>query len=102
MARNLIRLSGLKPDVDIRITYTGLRPGEKLYEEKLMAEEGLQKTANDKIFVANPLEFADEAFLSDLTELYGIAYANEASQLRDKVEKMVPTYMRNPEELCTI
>ena len=102
MARNLIRLSGLKPDVDIRITYTGLRPGEKLYEEKLMAEEGLQKTANDKIFVANPLEFADEAFLSDLTELYGIAYANEASQLRDKVEKMVPTYVRNPEELCTI
>ena len=64
LARNLIRLSGFKPDVDIKIEYTGLRPGEKLYEEKLMAEEGLQKTDNDLIHIGNPIPFDVDAFLA--------------------------------------
>ena len=57
LARNLIRLSGFKPDIDIKVQYSGLRPGEKLYEEKLMAEEGLQNTANERIHIGKPLSF---------------------------------------------
>lgn len=69
LARNLIRLSGLKPDADIQIEYTGLRPGEKLYEEKLMAEEGLRKTPNHLIHIARPLDIDDARFLSQLGEM---------------------------------
>ena len=63
LARNMIRLSGYKPDVDIKIVYTGLRPGEKLYEEKLMAEEGLTKTENELIHMGRPIPFETDEFL---------------------------------------
>ena len=92
LARNLIRLSGYKPDVDIKIEYTGLRPGEKLYEEKLMAEEGLQKTDNDLIHIGNPIKFDEDAFLSRLEELMLVAYANKEGQIRGLVKDMVSTY----------
>ena len=68
LARNLIRLSGYKPDVDIKIIYTGLRPGEKLYEEKLMAEEGLKKSPSNKIFIGCPIPFDVEVFLEQLKD----------------------------------
>ena len=92
LARNLIRLSGLQPDIDIPIVYTGLRPGEKLYEEKLMAEEGLKKTANDMIFIGMPIPFDEDEFLSQLGELMDIAYRNKDDVIRDYVAKIVKTY----------
>ena len=95
LARNLIRLSGLRPDIDIKIEYTGLRPGEKLYEEKLMAEEGLQKTDNDLIFIGNPIRFDVDGFLNRLENLMLAAYANR-EDIRDLVKDMVSTY--HPEE----
>ncbi len=91
LARNLIRLSGLKPDVDIKIEYTGLRPGEKLYEEKLMAEEGLRRTENKLIHIGCPIPFDTETFLDNLDELNEIAYRNDES-IRSYVERIVPTY----------
>ncbi len=91
LARNLIRLSGFKPDVDIRIEYTGLRPGEKLYEEKLMAEEGLRSTDNEMIHIGNPIPFDVDLFLTRLGELMDAAYANRAD-VRELVERMVSTY----------
>ena len=92
LARNLIRLSGYKPDVDIKIEYTGLRPGEKLYEEKLMAEEGLQKTDNDLIHIGNPIKFDEDVFLNKLENLMLAAYANKEGQIRGLVKDMVSTY----------
>ena len=92
LARNLIRLSGFKPDIDIKIEYTGLRPGEKLYEEKLMAEEGLQKTDNDLIHIGNPIKFDEEAFLKQLEALTEAAYANKEEQIRALVQQSVSTY----------
>ncbi|MBQ6257707.1 MAG: polysaccharide biosynthesis protein, partial [Clostridia bacterium] len=95
LARNLIRLSGYVPDVDIKIEYTGLRPGEKLYEEKLMAEEGIQKTENDLIYIGKPIPFDTEKFLASLEQLMLSAYSNKAD-IRERVEKMVSTY--HPED----
>ena len=69
MARNLIKLSGYEPDVDIDIVYTGLRPGEKLYEELLMEEEGLQDTPNHMIHIGKPIELDKDSFFEDLKEL---------------------------------
>ena len=91
LARNLIKLSGYKPDVDIKIVYTGLRPGEKLYEEKLMAEEGLKKTENDLIHIGCPIPFDVDAFLMKLEALMLKAYANK-DDIRDMVADMVSTY----------
>ena len=91
LARNLIKLSGHKPDVDIPVVYTGLRPGEKLYEEKLMAEEGLQKTENELIHIGNPVPFDTELFLKQLKRLMDAAYENDQS-IREAVAEMVPTY----------
>ena len=91
LARNLIRLSGLKPNVDIKVEYTGLRPGEKLYEEKLMAEEGLEKTDNDKIHIGKPLVFDIDKFLDDLDDLMDAAYAN-STDIKRLVAGMVSTY----------
>ena len=91
LARNLIRLSGFKPDVDIRIEYTGLRPGEKLYEEKLMAEEGITKTKNDLIFIGKPIEFEVDWFLAELKQLMQEAYLN-SPYMKERVAKVIPTY----------
>lgn len=91
LARNMIRLSGLKPDVDIKIEYTGLRPGEKLYEEKLMAEEGLRTTDNKLIHIGCPIPFDTDHFLDHLEQLIEIAYRNDEG-IRAYVEQIVPTY----------
>ena len=91
LARNLIRLSGYKPDVDIKIEYTGLRPGEKLYEEKLMAEEGLKKTKNDLIHIGCPIPFDIEEFLKELDDLLEAAYRNR-DDMKELVQKVVTTY----------
>ena len=91
LARNLIRLSGYKPDVDIKIEYTGLRPGEKLYEEKLMTEEGLRRTENDLIHIGTPIQFDVNRFFGDLERLMMSAYDNEAD-IRDQVEAIVKSY----------
>ncbi len=92
LARNLIKLMGLKPDEDIKIVYTGLRPGEKLYEEKLMAAEGLQKTANDLIYVAEPLQIDTDVFLQKLDEIIKIAYTEDNDEVKEKVKEIVPEY----------
>ena len=91
LAKNLIRLSGFIPDEDIRIEFSGLRPGEKLYEERLMAEEGLQKTENDSISVAKPIEMNDEEFFQALELLKREVY-EETGEVRKYVQKLVPTY----------
>ena len=91
LARNLIRLSGHTPDGDIKIEYTGLRPGEKLYEEKLMAEEGLKKTENELIHIGCPIPFDIEEFLKELDALTEAAYKND-DKIRERVEKIVSTY----------
>ncbi len=91
LARNLIRLSGYTPDVDIKISYSGLRPGEKLFEEKLMAEEGLKKTKNDLIHIGCPIPFDTNLFLSQLEELLEAAYKNK-DDMKERVEKVVNTY----------
>ena len=91
LAVNLIRLSGLEPNVDVDIVCTGLRPGEKLYEERLMAEEGLQKTANDMISIGRPLEIDDELLSRKLDELYQAAH-EETDRMKLLVSELVPTY----------
>ena len=97
MARNLIRLSGYTPDVDIKIVYTGLRPGEKLYEEMLMNEEGLQETDNKLIHIGKPIEMDDEWFLEKLNEL-NEASKLESDRIRILVSEVVPTYQYQPEK----
>ena len=91
LARNLIRLSGFKPDIDIKVQYSGLRPGEKLYEEKLMAEEGLQNTANERIHIGKPLSFDIDAFLGKVDDLMEAAYKNK-EDIREMVKDIVETY----------
>ena len=91
MARNLIRLSGLEPDVDIQIVYTGLRPGEKLYEEMLMSEEGLKETPNKLIHVGEPIEMDDELFEKQL-EMLEKACTSEAKDIKQIVASVVKTY----------
>ena len=92
LARNLIRLSGFTPDVAIKLVYPGIRPGEKLYEEKLMAEEGLEKTPNKMIHVGKPLNLNTEEFLTQLERL-AVASYNNSSHIREMVSQMVPTYV---------
>lgn len=91
LAENLIRLSGYKVGEDIEIKITGLRPGEKLYEEMLMSEEGLTDTANSLIHIGKPLEFDEEQFFEQLNKLYEYAYS-EGDNIKSMVETIVPTY----------
>ncbi len=91
LARNLIRLSGYEPDVDIKIEYTGLRPGEKLYEEKLMAEEGMKNTDNKLIHIGKPIEFDVEVFFRQLSDLAQASYENDPNIVR-RVQTIVPTF----------
>ena len=92
LARNLIKLSGLRPDIDIKISYTGLRPGEKLYEEKLMAEEGLTRTENNLIHIGRPIPFDNDTFLKDVKLLMNASYAEQEDTIRSLVAKVVSTY----------
>lgn len=91
LARNFIKLSGFEPDVDIKISYSGLRPGEKLYEEKLMAEEGLKKTDNDLIHIGQPITFDTEKFLGQLETLAAESYEN-SDHIVELVESIVTTF----------
>ena len=91
LATNLIKLSGYKPGEDIEIKFTGLRPGEKMYEELLMNEEGLKETANKMIFIGKPIEFDEEEFRRQLDLLEQEA-VNEDGDIRKEVMKIVPTY----------
>lgn len=93
LAKNLIRLSGLEPDEDIKIVFTGLRPGEKLYEELLLAEEGLKATKHDKIYVAQPV-FTDLALLKRELDIIGKMLNSSAEQIKDYLINIVPTYKK--------
>ena len=95
LALNLIRLSGLKPYEDIDIQITGLRPGEKLYEELLMDEEGLKATANSKIFVGQPIFINKETLEKSLVKLEQAMASNDREYIKDIVAEVVPTYLRN-------
>ena len=94
MARKMIRLSGFVPDKDIKIEYTGLRPGEKMYEEILMNEEGIRKTDSDRVYIGKALEFDKDEFRKNLEELRSACMADNES-IKDIVELIVPTYKRN-------
>ena len=96
MARNLIRLSGLTPDVDIKIEYTGLRPGEKLYEELLMSEEGLKKTLNQKIFISNVMPIEFDKLISELEDLKQLVEnpAVTTKEVENALMGIVPTFKR--------
>ena len=100
LAVSLIKLSGLEPNVDIPIEITGLRPGEKLYEELLMSEEGLQTTAHNKIFIGKPSDITYEQMLKKLGKLEEIIQNENISvnKIKDTMKQVVPTY-KEPEEI---
>lgn len=97
LAKNLIRLSGYKVDEDIKIEFTGLRPGEKLYEELLMAEEGMQDTANNMIHIGKPIEIDEEKFFVQLGHLKEET-KNECADIRPLIKEIVPTYVYKEEK----
>lgn len=104
LAKRIILLSGKKPDIDIKIKYTGLRPGEKLYEELMMQNENLEKTQNDKIFVGHFVDFNKNVLQNELEDLYRIANDNTLTQaqmlsaLEQKITELVPTFHRTDAE----
>lgn len=95
LAENLIRLSGFVPHKDIKIEYTGLRPGEKLYEELLMNEEGMRKTKSEKIYIGKPIEFDQDEFNEQLQRLHECAQTNNVAAIEQVLLKMVPTFKHN-------
>ena len=98
LARNLIRLSGLEPDVDIKIEYSGLRPGEKLYEELLLdSEGGVQKTSHELIYIGTPIPFCEETFRSDIDALHQCAGSDNVKMM-EIIHRMVPNYTGHAEE----
>jgi len=99
LAKNLIRLSGHIPGDDIKIEVTGLRPGEKLYEELLMSEEGLTKTRHEKIFIGAPSDITMEQLGPSLELLRSAAESNDIDGIKDVIEKVVPTYIKNPDRV---
>lgn len=102
LARNLIRLSGYTPDVDIKIEYSGLRPGEKLYEECLMKEEGMKKTESELIHIGKPIPFNVAEFMKNLEKLAAAAFDN-SENIVEMVEQVVPTFHpsgEHPENVC--
>ena len=101
LAYNLIKLSGFEPGVDIEIRCTGLRPGEKLFEERLMAEEGLQKTPNGQISIAQPIPFDEASFWVSLDKLNKAAY-EETEQMKEWVKELVPTYAIDRRECSAV
>ena len=92
LAENLIRLSGFKPYEDIKIEYTGLRPGEKLFEELLLNEEGITKTDNKKIYIGKPIVFDNDVFFKHLKHLYYAAMRNDKDEVEAVIAETVPTY----------
>ncbi|MFI3172962.1 MAG: nucleoside-diphosphate sugar epimerase/dehydratase, partial [Eubacteriales bacterium] len=98
LAKNLIKLSGYKLGIDMDIEYTGLRPGEKLYEELLMSEEGLESTENELIHIGKPMDFDEDEFIKELNNLYKEAYA-ETEEMKEIVHRIVPTYNRRQEDI---
>ena len=97
LARKMISLSGLRPDVDIKIVFTGLRPGEKLYEELLMDEEGLTKTAHSKIFIGKPIDITEDELKEKLERLESVLHA-DTETVKDTMAEVVPTYKRNKQD----
>lgn len=95
LAKKMISLSGLKPDVDIKIEFTGLRPGEKLYEELLMSEEGLKKTNHNKIFVGQPIDMTMDE-LDEILEKLKNALTTDNEEIKKTVSEVVPTYKYQP------
>jgi len=98
LAKNLIRLSGYKPNEDMRIEICGLRPGEKLYEELLMNEEGLKNTEHNKIFIGKPIDVEKEKLFEMIAGLRGIVETDDTEGIKQAVERVVPTYKRNKEQ----
>ena len=94
LAENLIRLSGFVPHEDIKIEYTGLRPGEKLFEELLMDEEGIRKTKSKKIYIGSPIEFDSENFKNELSELKKICNSGNSEEIEKMLLRIVPTFKR--------
>ncbi|MGN0538096.1 MAG: polysaccharide biosynthesis protein [Acutalibacteraceae bacterium] len=92
LAENLIRLSGFRPNEDIKIEYTGLRPGEKLYEELLLDEEGITKTDNEKIYIGKPIDIDIPSFQKHLEELYYAARHNDKEKVEQLIAATVPTF----------
>ena len=100
LARNMIRLSGLEPDVDIPIVYTGLRPGEKLYEELLLSGEGMDKTKNDLIYIGHEIPFDFDVFEEQLDQFRRLKEAHGTNEiLRQIIREVVPTYHEPQEDI---
>lgn len=95
LAENLIRLSGFVPHEDIKIEYVGLRPGEKLYEELLMDEEGMHKTKNKKIYIGSPIKIEEESFEKNIKLLKEVSEKGVYSEIESMLMKIVPTFKRN-------
>ena len=98
LARNMIRLSGFEPDVDINVVYSGLRPGEKLFEELLMGEEGLERTSNDLIYIGHKIDFDNQLLCKELDAMKQLQEGQE-ELLRKHIKSLVPTYVLPAEKV---